>query len=439
MGGIARIAVGLGHEVSGSDENTYPPMSTQLSDLGIEITQGYEHSLSENIDLYIIGNALSRGNPMVEKILNKGLNYTSGPQWLSENVLRNKWVLAVSGTHGKTTTASMILWILESCGYEPSYLIGGVCHHFNETARINDSPFFVIEADEYDSAFFDKRSKMIHYHPKTLIINNLEFDHADIFPDLEAIKTQFHHLLRIVPEIGQIIIPDEDNSIDEVINKGCWSEIIRIGNPKNWSYQLLSDYGSEFKVTSATDQKSEIINWNLIGIHNVKNAVAAMAAVKHVGVLPKHAAQALKTFKGVKRRMEFKGNFKGINIYEDFAHHPTAIKTTLSAFRKLVGESRIVVLLDLASNTMKTGHHRDRIPKALEKADRVFIKMPQQSNWLFDASWIDGHAVVTSSTVAGILEAVLSELHSGDQVLVMSNGSFGGIIEKLQSKLKSEG
>jgi len=438
MGGLARIAVGLGHEVSGSDENTYPPMSTQLANLGVNITSGYDNTASDDIDIYIIGNALSRGNALVEDILNKGLLYTSGPQWLADNVLKHKWVLAVSGTHGKTTTASMLIWILEYCGYQPSYLIGGVCQNFDYSARINDAPFFVIEADEYDSAFFDKRSKMVHYLPRTLIINNLEFDHADIFKDLESIQTQFHHMIRTVPNIGQIIYPQQDDNIRTVLNRGCWSETATIGDDADWSWQLDQTDGSQFRLKHINFESDLVLKWGLIGLHNVANATSAIAAAYHVGVLPKYALAALKEFTGVKRRLEKLAEINGITIYDDFAHHPTAIKTTLEGLRLKVNQKRIVVILDLASNTMKSGYHQKTIPDALKKADVVVIKFPAELEWHFDAQWLKKKSVVLKHNSEEILEYVMSNLHSQDQIVIMSNSGFEGIHQKIINRIAKE-
>ncbi len=435
MGGLARIAVSLGHKVSGSDANTYPPMSTQLEQLGVTLYEGYKpENLQDEPDLVIIGNAMSRGNSAVEYVLNKGIHYCSGPQWLWEHALLDKWVLGVSGTHGKTTTSSMLAWILEYNGYHPGYLIGGVTGNFEHSAQITDSPFFVIEADEYDSAFFDKRSKMIHYHPKTLIINNLEFDHADIFADLAAIQRQFHHCVRTVPGIGRIIYPAADPNIETVLEQGCWSEKETLGSTGNWRWKLIKQDASYFDVLNGRNELLATVNWEMMGEHNVANAVAAMAAAKHVGVLPELSAQALSHFKGVKRRMELKGEVKGIRVYDDFAHHPTAIKTTLSGLRKNVGKRRIIAVLDPRSNTMRMGVHKDLLPKSLSEADLVWMHKPDNLAWEIENEQ-QGWNIANSPEK--IIEGLLPQLQTGDTVLIMSNGGFGGIHQKLLDALET--
>ena len=334
MGGIAAIAKSMGHKVTGSDLNVYPPMSTQLESLGIQLTQGFDPAqLNPEPDIVIIGNALSRGNPAVEYILERNINYTSGPQWLSQNVLKDRWVVAASGTHGKTSTSSMIAWILDYAGLKPGFLIGGIPENFGVSARLGESPFFVIEADEYDSAFFDKRSKFVHYRPRTLVINNLEFDHADIFENLAAIQKQFHHLMRILPGNGLALIPEADTNIQQVIEMGCWSEIQTLG--KDWQVGQCKADGSSFEVR-LNEQSCGTVNWQLIGDHNVHNGIMAIAAARHAGVKPDIAIEALCSFVNAKRRMELIGEVKGVTIYDDFAHHPTAIKTTLKGLRNKV-------------------------------------------------------------------------------------------------------
>jgi len=438
MGGLARIAVALGHQVSGSDANTYPPMSTQLEELGVKLYEGYfGENLQPDPDLVIIGNAMSRGNAAVEYVLNKGLRYCSGPQWLSDQVLQDKWVLAVSGTHGKTTTSSLLAWILTYHGYEPGYLIGGVTANFEHSAHLGTSPFFVIEADEYDSAFFDKRSKMIHYRPKTLIINNLEYDHADIFPDLKAIQTQFHHCVRTVPAIGQVIYPTHNQNVQAVIDRGCWSEMQTLGKDADWGWRINTQDGAEFEVLDSKRQILAKVKWSLIGEHNVANAVAAIAAAKHVGVLPELAAEALAHFKGIKRRMELKGIVNQITIYDDFAHHPTAIATTLAGLRNKmalnkINSSRIIAVLDPRSNTMKMGVHKDTLVQSLETADKIWLHKPQDIQWEIQPSTKLNIAL----SVEQIIDELLQELQSGDQVLIMSNGGFGGIHDKLLQALE---
>ena len=355
MGGIARLATELGHQVTGSDQQVYPPMSDQLRALGIDLIEGYRaENIDKTVELVIIGNALSRGNPEVEAVLNQKLSYCSGAQWLHDNVLGQRWVLAVSGTHGKTTTASMLTWILQANGYQPGFLIGGVPGNFDVSAALGKSDFFVIEADEYDTAFFDKRSKFVHYSPNTLVINNLEFDHADIFDTLADIQKQFSHLLRIVPENGQVIIPDQVDAIEQVITQGCWSDVVRVG--KDWHYHANSADASLFNLRR--DDNEVAVKLPLVGTHNMQNAVMAMIAAFHVGVLPQQAAEALATFKAPKRRLELLLEHRGIRVFDDFAHHPTAIKTTVEALKKSE-TGRLVVFLEPRSNTMKSGVHKD--------------------------------------------------------------------------------
>ena len=439
MGGIARIASSMGHEVSGSDRNTYPPMSTQLESLGIALFEGFKpENIADDTELVIIGNALSRGNTAVEYVLNKGIAYISGPQWLSEAVLQHKWVLAISGTHGKTTTTSMLAWILEFCGYEPGYLIGGVASNFEHSARITDSPFFVIEADEYDSAFFDKRSKMIHYRPKTLSINNLEFDHADIFSDLGAIQTQFHHLVRTVPEIGRIIYADGDIAVSEVLTKGCWSELESFGTKGDWECQLLNDDGSHFRVSHKGYNVDCEINWDLIGQHNVANATVAIACAMHVGVKPLQAAEALQQFKGVKRRLEIRGKVADVTLYDDFAHHPTAIKTTLNALRAKVADKRVVALVELRSNTMKMGFHKEKLMASLQQADVVGLLFPASISWKLPEEFISTDTFYQAENVENLLQNIIPEIKNGDHVVIMSNGSFEGIHQRLITALENE-
>jgi len=433
MGGIAAIAKQLGYQVSGSDANVYPPMSTQLEALGITLQSGYRaENLDNTPDLVIVGNALSRGNPEVERVLRDRLAYTSGAQWLHDNVLRKHWVLAVSGTHGKTTTASMLAWILESAGYNPGFLIGGVPENFGVSARKTDSNFFVIEADEYDTAFFDKRSKFVHYSPDTLIINNLEFDHADIFSDLAAIQKQFSHLLRVVPDSGQIIIPDDDTVIDQVIAKGCWSEVVRVGANADWDYQIEQQDGRCFSVTQKSTAEIHRVNWNLLGEHNVANAVMAILAARHVGIELETSTNILQQFKSPKRRMELLADIEGIKVYDDFAHHPTAIKTTLAGLRAH-HEGRIIAVLEPRSNTMKLGSHGDALAQSLAQADISFVLQPESISWSV-AEAIPAAATATSAE--GLIEKIVPELKPGDAILIMSNGSFDGIHQKLIEQLK---
>ena len=420
MGSLALIAKQLGHTVTGQDQNVYPPMSTQLDDQNINYTHGYDVDDMPQADIFIIGNALSRGNKCVETILSKQYCYTSGAQWLSENVLRDKWVLAISGTHGKTTTASMLAHILETTGYNPSFLIGGVVENFKTSSRLTDSNFFVIEADEYDTAFFDKRSKFIHYRPKTLVINNLEFDHADIFDSLKDIQKQFHHLIRTVPNDGLIIHPDNVSSIKQVFDQGVWADTQTL--PKT---QLITDEsGSHFKLGDA------LVSWNLIGEHNMKNALGAIYAAHHVGVALDVACQALNTFKGAKRRLEIVYENNDIIVYDDFAHHPSAIKTTLLGLRAKVKDAAIVAILELRSNTMKSGFHQQSLVDALSYADQILILRPQDNTWDIDTLF-NAHCLFDS------VDEIINQLTQFNQghFVIMSNGSFDNIFNKLIAKL----
>ncbi|MEC7698245.1 MAG: UDP-N-acetylmuramate:L-alanyl-gamma-D-glutamyl-meso-diaminopimelate ligase [Pseudomonadota bacterium] len=435
MGGIAAIAKSLGHKVTGSDKNVYPPMSTQLEALGIELTEGYcESQFDPAPDMVVIGNAMSRGNPAVEYVLNRNLPYTSGPQWLLDNLLKDRWVIGLSGTHGKTTTSSMVAWILEHAGLNPGYLIGGVPENFGVSARVGESPFFVIEADEYDSAFFDKRSKFVHYRPKTLVINNLEFDHADIFADLGAIQTQFHHLVRMVPENGLILTPNNTPAIEDMLKKGCWSSRQSLG--KEWHAELLKKDGSEFNVLH-NGVIAGTVTWALVGQHNVDNALMAIAAAHHAGVTLPVAIEALSFFKNVKRRMEVKGEVNNITLYDDFAHHPTAIATTLDGLRKKVGNARILAVLEPRSNTMKMGVHKDTLANSWQKADEVYLYEPEGMDW----SLVDSVAHSNAPThcfrdVEKIVQGVCNVAQPGDHILVMSNGGFEGIHGRILDALK---
>ncbi|MDN3608315.1 UDP-N-acetylmuramate:L-alanyl-gamma-D-glutamyl-meso-diaminopimelate ligase [Vibrio ostreicida] len=436
MGGAAILAQQLGHKVTGSDANVYPPMSTLLESQGIEIVQGYHPSqLDPAPDLVVIGNAMSRGNPCVEHVLNSHLRYTSGPQWLQEFLLHDRWVLAVSGTHGKTTTASMLAWILEDCGYQPGFLVGGVLGNFGVSARLGESCFFVVEADEYDSAFFDKRSKFVHYHPRTLVINNLEFDHADIFDDLEAIKRQFHHLIRTVPSNGRIIAPKVDQSIDDVLQRGCWSETEFSGKDQRWQAQKQRADGSKFKVLF-DGEEAGVIEWNLVGDHNVDNALMAVAAARHVGVTPDLACQSLATYINTKRRLELKGEVNQIAVYDDFAHHPTAIELTLMGLRNKVGESRILAVFEPRSATMKRGVYKDMIAASLSTSDIVFLYQPDNIDWsVKDIAQECHQPTYTSDRVDELVNILSEQAEPGDHIVVMSNGAFDGIHDKLLAKL----
>ena len=472
MGGIAVLAKQAGHRVTGCDANVYPPMSTQLEAQGIELIEGFDPSQTKlNPDIYVIGNVVSRGNPLMEEILNQGLPYISGPQWLSENVLQGKWVLAVAGTHGKTTTSSMLAWILEYAGLAPGFLIGGVPENFGVSARLpqvppaqaskqaplpgegtkseahlqkiridaqNCSPFFVIEADEYDTAFFDKRSKFVHYHPRTAILNNLEFDHADIFDDLPAIEKQFHHLVRTVPQNGLIVSNGREDSLKRVIDKGCWSNIELFGTDADWQAKNAQGDGS-FDVVFKGERQAHL-SWQMLGEHNRMNALAAIAAARHVGVAPCIAIEALSEFKNVKRRMETKGVVNNITVYDDFAHHPTAIETTIAGLRakldKGIGAARILAVLEPRSNTMKLGVMKAALPASLKDADLVFC---YSANLGWDAAEalkpIKNKAQTTDS-LDNLVAAIANSAKSGDHILVMSNGGFGGVHQKILDAIK---
>nr|WP_033230288.1 UDP-N-acetylmuramate:L-alanyl-gamma-D-glutamyl-meso-diaminopimelate ligase [Microbulbifer agarilyticus] len=443
MGSLAQLAVAEGHKVTGSDANVYPPMSTQLERVGIALTEGYDPAqLEPTPDLVIIGNALSRGNPAVEAVLEKGLPYTSGAQWLCDHFLGGRWVLAVSGTHGKTTTASMLAWVLEYAGMDPGFLIGGVPSNFDVSARLGGTPFFVVEADEYDTAFFDKRSKFVHYRPRTLIINNLEFDHADIFDDLAAIQKQFHHLVRTVPASGLVVAAQED-TVTQVLDQGCWSQVqrfdvereggVRLGD---WCAINIAADGSCFDVLLEGNTVATV-QWDQTGMHSVKNGLAVLAAARHVGVEPAVAAEALAKFAGVKRRMECLGDIQGIRVYDDFAHHPTAIETTLNGLRAKVGEERVIALIEPRSNTMRQGHHRDQLARACAGADLVLWYQPEGMNWSLDE--VVHHSTVPAKVLHSIeaaVESVLELTSPGSHVIVMSNGGFGGVHQRLLRALE---
>ena len=440
MGGIALLAREHGVQVSGSDANVYPPMSTQLSEAGIALNEGYEAAhLDPAPDCVVIGNAMSRGNAAVEYTLNEGLAYNSGPQWLSEQVLKDRWVLAVAGTHGKTSTASILAWILEYAGLSPGFLIGGVPGNFGLSARLGSGPFFVVEADEYDTAFFDKRSKFVHYHPRTLILNNLEFDHADIFPDLAAIQTQFHHLVRTVPGNGLIITNDADVNLDAVLERGCWTPLERVSlqaGDTPWQVRKQTDDGRCFDVL-LQGEHTGTVNWDQLGDHSVHNALVAIAAARHAGVPVAQAIAALGEFKGVKRRMEVRGEVNGITIYDDFAHHPTAITTTLQGLRRRVGDARILLVLEPRSNTMRMGVHRGSLAASMQAADHIWLLQPDDIEWsLSDEMHSSAVPVGIRESVEAITADVARYAQAGDHVLVMSNGAFGGIHEKLVKALQ---
>jgi UDP-N-acetylmuramate: L-alanyl-gamma-D-glutamyl-meso-diaminopimelate ligase len=435
MGGIAAIAKELGHHVTGSDLNVYPPMSTQLEALGIELTQGWgPEQFSPQPDIVIIGNAMSRGNPAVEYVLNRKLNYCSGPEWLKQHLLKDRWVLAIAGTHGKTTTTNMLAWILEYAGFNPGYLIGGVPGKLPVSARAGSNPFFVIEADEYDTAFFDKRSKFVHYLPNTVVLNNLEFDHADIFANLDAIKTQFHHLLRLVPENGRVIYNEKETNLLDVINMGCWSEQTELHSESGW--QALNVHYDEQKqqVFDVSLQGNNIgtVTWPLSGEHSVSNALAAIAAAQHAGISPEVSIEALSEFSAPKRRMEQIFNQHGIVVFDDFAHHPTAIETTLAGLRKQAGSNRIIAIIEPRSNTMKMGVHKETLRSSWQQADITFVKLTSDLNWQLET---DDRTRVYADAEQ-ILTHVLDIIEPNDHIVIMSNGAFDGLTQKLVSALQ---
>lgn len=463
MGGLALLARSKGHKVTGCDLNVYPPMSTQLQEQGIGLIQGYNpeqlgQSEDDYPDLVVVGNAMSRGNPCVEAVLDKGIPYTSGPQFLADHILMDKWVLAVSGTHGKTTTASMLTWILEDCGYTPGFLIGGVPQNLGVSARLGQSPFFVVEADEYDSAFFDKRSKFVHYRPRTLVVNNLEFDHADIFDDLKAIQKQFHHLIRTVPGQGKIIWPNTSQAIANVMTMGCWSEqetlypsmrsdgleaveknvLANLSQSEaDWYGQAVVDDGHVFDVFFKGKKQGQV-NWTLIGQHNIDNALMAIAAARHVGVSPDAAITALERFASPKRRMELLDTVKGVAIFDDFAHHPTAIATSVRGMRAKVGSAKITLIIEPRSNTMKAGVHKDTLVNSFEGADEVFLYQAEHLDWNMEMSMAEANIPVhVLPHLERIIEQVIATAQSGDTIIVMSNGGFGGLHQRLIQALRS--
>jgi UDP-N-acetylmuramate: L-alanyl-gamma-D-glutamyl-meso-diaminopimelate ligase len=444
MGGIAAIARAAGHTVTGSDRNVYPPMSTQLESLGIKLSEGYEVAqLEPSPDVVVVGNVMSRGVPVIEALLERGIAYTSGPEWLAREVLADRWVLAVAGTHGKTTTSAMLAWILEHAGLAPGFLIGGVPGNFPASARLGAAPFFVIEADEYDTAFFDKRAKFVHYRPRTLVLNNLEFDHADIYPDLAAIERQFQHLLRAVPGSGRLLVNARDPNLARVLGAGCWSGVERfalegggVAGDADWAARLPEGGdGSIFEVLHAGQPQGEV-RWGLIGLHNVDNALAAIGAARHAGVPPAQAAAALALFRGVRRRMELRGSAAGVQVYDDFAHHPTAIATTLQGLRRRVAGQRIVAVLEPRSNTMRAGVHRETLGASLAAADSVWVYAPPELGWDAAAALaVLGARAHVAGSIEQLLAGLLGELQAGDHALLMSNGGFGGLHERLLAAL----
>ena len=435
MGGIALLARAAGHRVTGCDTNVYPPMSTQLEEQGIALSEGYDASqIALNPDVFVVGNAISRGNPLLEEILDRNLPYVSGPQWLAEHVLQGRWVLGVAGTHGKTTTTSLLAWILEEAGLKPSFLVGGVPQGFGVSARLTGSPFFVIEADEYDTAFCDKRSKFVHYRPRTAILNNLEFDHADIFADLAAIETQFHHLVRTLPRNGLIVANGGEASLERVLKRGCWTPVERFNVADGWAAgEADADGMFEVGLAGVPAGRTRL---SLPGAHNRANALAALAAARHAGVPVDVGLQAIASFAGVKRRLEVRGTVRGVTVYDDFAHHPTAITATIEGLRSRVGSARILAVLEPRSNTMKLGTMKAQLPGSLADADRTFC-------YAADLGWDVAEALVPMGDKARVYDdlemlvaAIVAETRAGDHVLVMSNGGFGGIHGKLLAALK---
>jgi UDP-N-acetylmuramate: L-alanyl-gamma-D-glutamyl-meso-diaminopimelate ligase len=439
MGGIAAIATRAGHLVTGCDANVYPPMSTQLRALGIELVDGFAAAqldgVARDAEVFVVGNVVSRGNPLIEAIMERGRAYVSGPQWLFEHVLAHKWVLAVAGTHGKTTTTSMLAWILEHAGLQPGFLVGGVPMNFGVSARLGAGKSFVIEADEYDTAFFDKRSKFVHYRPRTAILNNLEFDHADIFDDLAAIERQFHHLVRTVPAKGRLVVNSREESLQRVLAMGCWSEVTRFGARKEEPGALRARGEPHAFDVLRGSLKIARVEWSLLGEHNQLNALAAIGAAEHVGVAPDVAAKALASFENVRRRLELRGEAGGVKVYDDFAHHPTAIRTTVNGLRRKVGSQRILAVFEPRSNTMKLGAMKAQLPWSLEEADLAFCHSGGLGWDAVQALAPMGRQAVVCGTITELVERVAAAARPGDHVLCMSNGGFGGIHPKLLDAL----
>ncbi|HRH13244.1 MAG TPA: UDP-N-acetylmuramate:L-alanyl-gamma-D-glutamyl-meso-diaminopimelate ligase [Azonexus sp.] len=434
MGGVAQLAVASGHKVTGCDANVYPPMSDQLRAAGVDVIEGYDaRQLALQPDIFVIGNAVSRGNPLLEAILNQGLPYVSGPQWLAEHVLQGRWILGVAGTHGKTTTASMLAWILEDACMQPGFLIGGVPLNFGVSARLGGTPFFIIEADEYDTAFCDKRSKFIHYRPRTLVLNNLEFDHADIFDDLAAIETQFHHLVRTLPDNGLIVSNAGEASLERVLNRGCWTPVERFNDPRG--YRTSGNDASGDLVLHHQQGEIGRVIWPLSGEHNRANACAALLAARHVGVPLDKGLEALSRFVNVKRRMEVRGTVRDVTVYDDFAHHPTAIATTVAGLRRKVGQARIIAVVEPRSNTMKLGSMKTQLPGSLADADAVFC---YGANLGWNAQEVlapMGAKAIVEVDFHNLVSKIAAKARAGDHILVMSNGGFGGIHGKLLAAL----
>ncbi len=442
MGGLAVLAREAGHRVTGCDANVYPPMSDQLRSLGIDLIEGFGvEQMALKPDLFVVGNLITRGEkyPLIETILDAGVPYTSGPQWLAKHVLQGRHVLAVAGTHGKTSVTSMLAWMLESAGLKPGFLVGGVPQNFGVSARLGEGQCFVIEADEYDTAFFDKRSKFVHYRPRTAVLNNLEFDHADIFADLAAIETQFHHLVRTVPSQGRLVVNARDEALARVLMRGCWSEVARFGPRKEESGALRARGEPQSFDVLRGSLKVARVEWSLLGEHNQLNALAAIAAAEHVGVTPEQSAQALATFQNVRRRMELSGEAAGVKIYDDFAHHPTAIHTTIDGLRRKVGHGqRILAVFEPRTNTMKLGAMKAQLPWALEEADLAFCHQGALSWDAAEALAPMGERAIVRPDIDRLVQAVVGIARPGDHVLCMSNGGFGGIHTKLLQSLAAQ-
>jgi UDP-N-acetylmuramate: L-alanyl-gamma-D-glutamyl-meso-diaminopimelate ligase len=442
MAGIAVLARALGHRVTGSDGALYPPMNTQLAELGIELTEGYANDRLEPApDCVVVGNVMRRGLPVVERLLDSTLPFCSGPEWLAREVLRDRWTLAVAGTHGKTTTSSILAFLLESAGLRPGFLVGGIPADFQVSARLGDSPYFVVEADEYDTAFFDKRSKFVHYRPRTLVLGNLEFDHADIFEDLAAIQRQFHHLVRTVPGSGLIISNGGDAALETVLDQGCWTPVQRFRGPEAEApmpAHAARIVSGGFEVLDPDGRRLTKVRWALPGAHNAENALAAMLAAQHAGVPLEASARALAEFRGVKRRQERIGTGDGVELFDDFAHHPTAIARTLQAMRDGAGGGRLISVLELRSNTMRMGRHAAELAASLAHADRVFIHAPADLGWDAAAALLPlKDRVEVCPDLAGLEAILLQQLRGGDRVVLMSNGSFGGLHRRLFDGLRA--
>lgn len=445
MGGIAALARAAGHRVTGSDQGVYPPMSLQLEALGIDLVEGYDpEQLKLNPDIVVVGNVMSRGNPLVEALLDSGIPYTSGPEWLARHVLANRWVLAVAGTHGKTTTSSVLTWILEYAGLDPGFLIGGVPANFNATARLGSGVHFVVEADEYDTAFFDKRAKFVHYRPRTAVLNNLEHDHADIYPDVAAIQWQFHQLIRMVPRNGLLVANAGEANVTRTLEMGCWTPVERFAADATtadaWSIvtEPGSDY-SRFIVLQGGEPRAEV-NWSMPGRHNAENALAAILAARHAGVPLEQSVLALREFAGVKRRMEVSGVAGGVTVYDDFAHHPTAVTTTIDGLRRRIGAARLIAVLEPRSNTMKLGTHRDALAQSLSGADVVWMYQGPSVQWDVTGAVAPlGNKARVARDLDELIAALVQEAGPGDHILIMSNGGFGGIHGKLLAALEQRG